>query len=125
MRTLELYDPAMCCPTGICGVDVDPALVQCNADLQWLAEQGVAVRRYNLAQDPQIFAANAAVLAELNAGMDRLPVTLIDGALAATGRYLARAELAERFGLSPTASPSPFRVSVGGDCCKPESGCCG
>ena len=45
MKKLELYDPAMCCPTGICGVEVDPALVQCNADLLWLAEQGVAVRR--------------------------------------------------------------------------------
>ena len=62
MKKLELYDPAMCCPTGICGVEVDPTLVQCNADLLWLAEQGVAVRRFNLAQDPQAFAANAVVI---------------------------------------------------------------
>jgi len=123
MRTLELYDPAMCCPTGICGVDVDPVLVQCNADLQWLAERGITVRRYNLAQEPQAFTASSVVLAELNAGMERLPVTLVDGALAATGRYLTRAELAERFGLDPAAA-TPFRVSVGGDGCKPGSGCC-
>ena len=41
MKTLEVFDPAMCCPTGICGVNVDPSLVQFAADLQWVAEQGV------------------------------------------------------------------------------------
>jgi hypothetical protein len=24
MKTLEIFDPAMCCATGVCGVDVDP-----------------------------------------------------------------------------------------------------
>ena len=125
MKKLELYDPAMCCPTGICGVEVDPALVQCNADLQWLAEQGVAVRRYNLAQDPQAFAANTAVLAELNAGLERLPVTLVDGVTVATGHYLTRAELAERLGLRLDAAPrNPFHVSVGGTSGKPGGRCC-
>ena len=41
MSKLEVFDPAMCCSTGVCGVDVDPDLVQFAADLQWLGEQGV------------------------------------------------------------------------------------
>jgi len=45
MKTLEIFDPAMCCSTGICDVDVDPVLVQFAADLQWLAEQGIEVKR--------------------------------------------------------------------------------
>ncbi len=26
MKALEVFDPAMCCSTGVCGVDVDPLL---------------------------------------------------------------------------------------------------
>ena len=57
MKKLEVYDPAMCCSTGVCGVDVDPVLVQFAADLAWVAEHGIAVQGYNLGQEPQAFAA--------------------------------------------------------------------
>ena len=40
MKKLEVFDPAMCCSTGVCGVDVDPVLAQFAADLKWVAEQG-------------------------------------------------------------------------------------
>jgi hypothetical protein len=63
MKKLEIYDPAMCCSTGVCGVEVDPVLVQFAADLSWVGEQGVSVTRYNLGQEPQAFAVNAAVVA--------------------------------------------------------------
>jgi hypothetical protein len=127
MKSLEIFDPAMCCSTGVCGVEVDPALVQCQADLQWLAEQGIAVSRYNLSQAPQVFAANPTVLKEMEAGMERLPLTLIDGRVVATGAYLSRAQLIQKLELSPSAAPAtpdPFRVQVNSDCCKPGSGCC-
>ena len=127
MKTLEIYDPAMCCSTGVCGVEVDPVLVRFNADLLWLAEQGVTVSRYNLSQQPQAFAANPAVLKELEAGMERLPLTLIDGRIVTTGAYLSRAQLVQKLELSPLAAPAvedPFRVQVNSGCCKPGSGCC-
>ena len=128
MKTLEIFDPAMCCSTGVCGVDVDPALVQCQADLLWLAEQGVRVDRHNLSQNPQAFTANPAVIKELEAGMECLPLTLIDGRIVARGAYLSRAELAEQLGLTATETrpnANPFRVQVSGEgCCKPGSGCC-
>jgi hypothetical protein len=38
MTKLEVYDPAMCCSTGVCGPEVDPALVTFAADLKWVAE---------------------------------------------------------------------------------------
>lgn len=125
MKQLDIYDPAMCCSTGVCGVEVDPVLVQFNADLQWLGEQGVAVRRFNLSQDPQAFAGNPAVLKELEAGLERLPLTLIDGRIVAIGAYLSRDQLAQKLTLPMEATPakSPqLNVSVGG--CAPGSGCC-
>lgn len=118
MKTLDVYDPAMCCSTGICGPQVDPALVAFAADLKWIAEQGIRVQRYNLGQEPQAFAANPAVVAEMQAGMDRLPIIAIDGHLVSTGVYLTRGQLAQKLGLtvgSATATQS---------CCSPKSGCC-
>jgi len=127
MKKLEIFDPAMCCSTGVCGVEVDPVLVAFNADLQWLAGQGVAVSRHNLSQEPQAFAANPAVLKELEAGMERLPVTLVDGRVVATGAYLSRAQLVQKLALDTAAAQvpaDPFGVQVGAGCCKPGSGGC-
>lgn len=33
MKTLTVFDSAMCCNTGVCGSDVDQALVDFSADL--------------------------------------------------------------------------------------------
>jgi hypothetical protein len=103
MKKLEIYEPALCCSTGVCGVDVDPQLVQCAADLQWLAEQGVEVARYNLGQEPQAFADNPQVVKELEAGMERLPIVVIDGRIVSTEVYLSREQLVQKLGLSQDA----------------------
>lgn len=119
MKKLEVYDPAMCCSTGVCGPNVDPALVAFAADLKWVAEQGVEVQRYNLGQEAQAFAANPAVVREMEGGMDRLPIIAIDGQIVSTGVYLSRSQLARKLGLS-----AQEEAVSGGGCCSPRSGCC-
>ena len=57
---LEVFDPAMCCSTGVCGPSVPPALARFAGDLEWLAGKGVEVRRYNLTHEPQAFVASDA-----------------------------------------------------------------
>ena len=116
MKKLEIYDPAMCCSTGICGPEVDPALVAFAADLNWVAEQDVSVQRYNLGQEPQAFAANPVVVKEMENGMDRLPIIVLDGHIISTGVYLSREQLAQKLGLTA--------VKAAGSCCSPKSGCC-
>ncbi|WNV06560.1 arsenite efflux transporter metallochaperone ArsD [Candidatus Methylospira mobilis] len=125
MKKLEIYEPAMCCSTGVCGVDVDTVLVQFAADLQWLAEQGVEVARYNLSQQPQVFAANQDVVKEMDAGMDRLPIVVVDGHIVSTGVYLSRPQLMQKLALTPetTAQTAAIPVVESG-CCTPKSGCC-
>jgi hypothetical protein len=120
VKKLEVFDPAMCCSTGVCGVDVDPVLAQFAADLKWVEENGVAVQRYNMGQEPQAFAANAAAVKEMEAGMERLPILAIDGQIASTGLYPSRAQLAQKLGLSLTATEDAPKKS----CCTPKSGCC-
>jgi hypothetical protein len=40
MKTIQVYDPPMCCSTGICGTDIDPDLVNFAAMLSQLANHG-------------------------------------------------------------------------------------
>ena len=88
MKSLEVFDPAMCCSTGVCGPSVDPALVRFAALLQQLQERGVRVQRRNLGQEPAAFAANLAVRALLQEkGAAALPAIYADGALLLQGRY--------------------------------------
>lgn len=36
MKKMKIFEPAMCCPTGICGVGVDPELLRISAALDTL-----------------------------------------------------------------------------------------
>jgi len=125
MSTLQVFDPPMCCATGVCGPTVDPNVVQFAADLDWLATRGVTIRRFNLAQEPTSFAENAAVKALLaRSNGAELPAIVVDGAVVASGRYPTRDELAAFAGLAAgfatdmrTLAPGERKVSV--------STCCG
>lgn len=112
MNMIKIYDPAMCCSSGVCGPDVDPKLVQFAADLKQLQEQGVEVRRFNLAQNPAAFVENELVRDALtNTGEAALPLVLVGGAVTATGRYPSREELAAALGFD-TPAPSLFTPAV-------------
>jgi hypothetical protein len=122
MKKLEVFDPAMCCSTGVCGIDVDPVLAQFAADLKWVEAHGVSVMRHNLGQDPQAFVSNPAVVKELEAGTDRLPIIAIDGHIVSTGMYPSRQQLAQKLSITLTTDEKP-RVKLG-SCCSTDSGCC-
>jgi AhpD family alkylhydroperoxidase len=112
MTTLTVYDPPMCCSTGICGPEVDPKLVQFAGDLDWLKSQGVEVERVNLAHEPQRFIENSAVKAVLDrSGGDELPAIVVGDSLVASGRYPDRDELAAMAGVeAPTSTPLTEQV---------------
>ncbi len=44
-----------------------------------MAAQGIEVKRESFGCEPQAFAANADVLKEMGAVMDRLPITVVNG----------------------------------------------
>jgi len=113
-QTLQVFDPAMCCSTGLCGPEVDPKLVQFAANLDWLKAEGVIVQRHNLSQNPAAFVDNKCVQAALTEkGEAALPVILLNGKIATTGRYPERSELAGLLKLKETGAPASSKS----DCC--------
>ena len=126
MTRLDVFDPPMCCSTGVCGPAVDPLLAAFAADLQWLAEQGVQVTRHNLAQEPEAFVEHAAVHARLQRDGDAcLPLVLVDDDVVWEGAYPRREALARAAGLVAGASRAKPVVTLSSrGCCTPSSGCC-
>jgi len=124
MSLLHVFDPPMCCSTGICGSEVDPALVRFAADLRWLESQGVRVVRHNLAQEPAAFVAEPVVQAALAAdGEGCLPLLVVDGEIRHRGAYPERAALGGWFGLEVSANPEPFVLrEVPPPCCPTPEG---
>lgn len=121
---IEIYDPAMCCSTGVCGPSVDPELVRIQEALRQIQKQAaeVQVARYGLSSDPQAFVANAAVTERLKAeGPECLPLVFADGKEVSKGSYVSNEQL------ETILKEAGFEVSLSSNkkascCCGP--GCC-
>ncbi|MGT2428143.1 arsenic metallochaperone ArsD family protein [Cupriavidus basilensis] len=57
-----------------------------------------------MAEEPQAFVANPAVVKEMEGGMDRLPIIAIDGHIVSTGMYPSRHQLAQKLNIALTAA---------------------
>jgi len=122
MKTLKIFDPAMCCSTGVCGATVDQKLARLAADVGFLKSKGVHVERFNLAHQPGEFTANPVVLAEMGAEGENLPLFVIDGEVVSKAVYPSRAEIASWFGLQAGVTELKMAQTK---CCDSESdGCC-
>ncbi|WP_448071145.1 arsenite efflux transporter metallochaperone ArsD [Georgenia yuyongxinii] len=121
MSTIEVFEPAMCCSTGVCGTDVPQELVTFSADLDWLRSQGGDIARFNLASEPMAFTGRPAVVQFLQvSGSEGLPLVVVDGVIAMTGRYPDRDQLARWAGLAPVPAG---RTEL--DLTQSAGGCCG
>jgi len=124
MSKIEVFEPALCCATGVCGEDVDQALVKFSADMDYVRSSGGDIARYNLASEPQAFATNEAAKAFMHvSGSAGLPLVLVDGVTAMTGRYPDRAQLANWAGLQEGAVPAGAELDI--TAATSTDGCCG
>jgi arsenite methyltransferase len=122
--TVRVFDPPMCCSTGVCGSVPDMALARFSADLHWLERQGVTVERFNLSQQPERFVNEQAVLKVLQAGGAAvLPLVMVDGQIVFEGAYPSREELAQKLDLPVTASLPLVTVAKAGGCCSGSNKC--
>lgn len=117
MKTMKIYEPAMCCPTGLCGVGVDPELLRISTVLNTLKQSGIDVPRFNLTSAPDEFVKSKAVTEFLQKfGPDKLPVATVEDMIVIAGRYPTNDEFTSWLDLSGDV--------LGVQCCAAESSCC-
>lgn len=114
--TIRVFDPALCCSTGVCGPGVDPELARFAADVAWLSTQGVTVERFNLAQQPGAFADTPAVKDALARGPQVLPLIVVGDRIAVEGAYPSRETLAALAGVVVRRLPMAAKSA----CCAPS-----
>jgi len=128
MKKMFIYEPAMCCSTGLCGVGVDPELLRISTVVNTLKKSGITVDRFNLSSNPQEFVTNADVNKMImDSGIESLPITVLDGKIVKTGAYPTNREILAWVGLPDSTleevtNPAKKRTLTQ----KPGSGCgCG
>ena len=100
MKTLKIYDPAMCCPTGVCGTSVDTKLVQLSNFLNSLDKNMFEVKRFGLSTNPQEYVLNSEVSRLLNEeGVECLPLIFLDNEIIIKNGYPSVPTLSSKMGL--------------------------
>ena len=130
MKKMKLFEPAMCCSTGLCGVGVDPELLRVSTVLDTLKKHGVSVDRFNLNSAPKEFIIDQIINAYINEkGPEGLPAVTVDGKIVLTGRYPTNEEFTKLLdipeGMLKQSEPEKTKTDPeksGGCCCK--GGCC-
>jgi len=91
---VEIFDPPMCCPTGVCGPTIDPALLDVNEMILTLQGEGVPVARYQMASHAQAFVNNREVFRLVREKqLAALPITVVSGRILKVGAYPTLAEV--------------------------------
>jgi len=94
MKKMQIFEPAMCCSTGLCGVGVDPELLRISTVFNSLKKNGIEVQRFNLSDSPQEFVDNKVVNNFINEkGVEGFPITVLEGEIVLTGKYPTNEEL--------------------------------
>jgi hypothetical protein len=92
--TVEIYDPPMCCPTGLCGPTLDQTLLDVSDMILTLEEDGVAVERYQMTTSPQKFMTNMEIMRLVREQqMAALPITAVNGQIIKVGAYPTLSEV--------------------------------
>ena len=113
MKKIEIFDPAMCCSTGVCGPSVDPELTRFASAVYSLEQKKFDITRYNLANDPGAFVDNEVVNKELlEKGPKALPLILVNNEIVKVGAYPTNEELAEWLDVKATELQEIPRVRV-------------
>jgi len=85
---VEIFDPPMCCPTGLCGPTLDQTLLDLNETILRLQQEGYQVARYQMASHPQAFVGNTEVMRLVREKeMAALPIVAVRGEIIAEGKY--------------------------------------
>lgn len=124
MKQMIIYEPAMCCSTGVCGPSVDQELLRVSTVINKLKNKGITVERFNLSSNPQVFISQQEVNQLLNSkGLEVLPITIIDGHIVKMSQYPSNEEFCNMLDLPSNALDNRSFVMKPKSCCD-QDGCC-
>lgn len=91
---IEIFDPPMCCSSGLCGPTIDQTLLDLSEMVLHLQKEGHQVERYQMTTHPNAFVSNAEVMRLVREQqMAALPITVVHGKVIKVGSYPTQAEL--------------------------------
>jgi hypothetical protein len=91
---VEIFDPPMCCPTGLCGPTIDEVLLNVTEMILALRAEGTPVERYQMASNPQVFLSNPEVFRLVREQqLAALPITVVNGRAIKVGAYPTLSEV--------------------------------
>ena len=94
LPAVEIFDPPMCCPTGLCGPTLDQTLLDVTDMIHALQADGLRVERYQMTSHPQKFINNADVMRLVREKqMAALPITAVRGQIIKVGVYPTLTEI--------------------------------
>ena len=125
MKKMIIFEPAMCCPTGLCGPSIDPELFRLSTVINNLKKREIIIERYNLTSNPQEFVKSKIINDLLNSkGMDVLPAVVVEDEVVKTGGYPSNEEIAGYLGLSVEEFATKTKIKIKKASCGCEDGCC-
>ncbi len=91
---VEIFDPPMCCPTGLCGPTLDQTLLDVSEMILTLQREHLRVERYQMTSNPNAFLGNAEVMKLVREQqMAALPITVVHGKVIKAGTYPTLTEI--------------------------------
>jgi len=101
MKSIEIFEEAMCCPTGLCGAGINTDLLRISTVTDSLKRKGINISRHNLKDEPQLYVSNKTVNEYLmKNGVEGLPITLLDGEIVVSKTYPTTKQLSEWTGMN-------------------------
>ena len=97
-KKITLYEPTMCCSSGVCGPNPDQALISLQDTIDKAKARGIETERFQITSHPRKFTENAEVMKLMQKQqLKALPITAVDGQIIKAGSYPTLAELEAHF----------------------------
>ena len=93
-KKIVIYDPPMCCSSGVCGPNPDKTLIEFQEVFTGLKKSGYNIERYVITQSPEKFKENPEVINLIQKeDLKVLPIMTVDSIVVKKGSYPTKEEI--------------------------------